>query len=98
MTAEKKYRLEWRSRGDTIAMDEARKLFGKNLREKRLATLVRWRGRLVAEPMRQSELARRLGIAQKTLGNIEEGSTFPSFPLYIAICRELELGHVPLVS
>ena len=98
MTQAKEYRVEWREKGDKIALEEARILLGKAVRERRLATFVRFRKRLKAEPMRQSELARRLGISQKTLGNIEEGSTFPSFPLYIAICRELQLGHIPLVS
>ena len=98
MTQAKAYRVEWREKADKIGLEEARILFGQALKAKRLSTLVRFRKRLKAEPMRQSELARRLGISQKTLGNIEEGSTFPSFPLYIAICRELELGKIPLVS
>ena len=94
----KDYRVAWKKEADLIDTAEARRRLGKAIREKRLATLVRFRKRLYAEPMRQSELARRLGISQKTLGNIEDGATFPSFPLYVAICRELELGRIPLVS
>lgn len=98
MTKAKKYRVEWLRNADTVTMEEARRLFGESVKTKRMATLVRWRGRPRAEPMRQSELARRIGIAQKTLAHIEQGDTWPSMPLYIALCRELKLGRIPLVS
>lgn len=98
MPKQKKQRLEWTRRAAAIGLEEARIRLGAAIRDARRATMVRWRQQLVATPMRQSELARRLGISQKTLGNIEEGSTFPSLPLYIAICREFKLGKIPLVS
>jgi transcriptional regulator with XRE-family HTH domain len=96
--AETKKRVEWTSGEESIGLRDARKKLGAALRQKRQATLVRPAGRLLSRPMRQSELARRLGISQTTLGNIEQGNSFPSLPLYICIVRELQLGKIPLVS
>jgi DNA-binding XRE family transcriptional regulator len=98
MGTAKDYRTEWLTRCDPISLAEARKRFGRALRARRLSILVRFRGRPVAEPMRQSALARRLGVSQNTLHGIESGETSPSFPLYVAICRELKLGKIPLVG
>jgi transcriptional regulator with XRE-family HTH domain len=46
----------------------------------------------------QSELARRAGIAQSTLSNIEKGKKRPQFDTMSAICRVLGLSILELLT
>ena len=46
----------------------------------------------------QSELAKRAGIAQSTLSNIEKGKQRPQFDTISAICRVLGLSILELLT
>ena len=46
----------------------------------------------------QSELAKRAGIAQSTLSNIEQGKQRPQFDTLSAICRVLGLSILELLT
>lgn len=45
----------------------------------------------------QVELGRKVKISSKTISNLEYGYTFPSIPVYCAICRELQFRPPPLL-
>ena len=77
---------EWTTR-DAAALAVARAEFAAELRARREATRIS-----------QAELARRVNISPKTLNNIEYGHAWPSLPLYFALCRELKVGKIPLIS
>lgn len=61
--------------------------FGEAVREKRAELRVS-----------QVDLARLVGISNKTLFNIEAGNNWPSLPVYAALCRHLALPTPPLLS
>ena len=46
----------------------------------------------------QTDLARKIGVSVQTINNVENGHSFPSFPLYVEICRKLEMGQIPFIS
>ena len=46
----------------------------------------------------QGPLAKSIKISFKTLSNIENGRSWPSMPVYLAICRELQLDAPPLTE
>jgi transcriptional regulator with XRE-family HTH domain len=47
----------------------------------------------------QIELAKRVGISNRQLSNIEAAKNWPSLQVYIALCRELSGGGIiiPLI-
>lgn len=46
----------------------------------------------------QTDLAARIGASTKTINGIEFGHSWPSLPLYFALCRALKCGRIPLLS
>lgn len=51
-----------------------------------------------ARHLSQVALAEMIGISNKQLNNVENGHNWPSFPVYLAACRVLELGEPPLLN
>ena len=45
----------------------------------------------------RTELATRTGISYWQLSHIENAENWPTLPVYLALCRELKCGRVPLV-
>lgn len=64
----------------------------------RLAFGTALRGKRQMLHMAQIELAEEVGVSTKTVNTIEYGHNWPSLPLYIAICRALKCGKIPLIS
>ncbi|HXP59471.1 MAG TPA: helix-turn-helix transcriptional regulator [Dongiaceae bacterium] len=56
------------------------------------------RGRRLKLRMSQMQLAGRCGVSNKTINMVEYAHNFPSLALYIALCRALKAGKIPLVS
>lgn len=46
----------------------------------------------------QKDIASRVGISNKTLCGFEKGVSWPSMPVYVALCRALALPTPPLFS
>lgn len=48
--------------------------------------------------MREHDLAKAAGVAEKTIYNIERGQYWPSLPMYFRICQALGFKMVPLAG
>jgi transcriptional regulator with XRE-family HTH domain len=46
----------------------------------------------------QVALAEKVGISNKQLNNVENAHNWPSMPVYVSLCRVLELGEPPLLK
>ncbi len=55
------------------------------------------RDRRLKNGLNQTEFAEQVGVSNKTMDNIEAARNWPSVPVYIAICRVLRVGRIPLV-
>lgn len=51
-----------------------------------------------ARNLSQTALAALIDMSNKTLDNVEKGRNWPSMPVYIALCRVLDLGVPPLLD
>lgn len=51
-----------------------------------------------AKHISQVALAESVGISNKQLNNVECAHNWPSMPVYVALCRKLELGEPPLLQ
>lgn len=47
--------------------------------------------------VRRATLAKSAGISYKALANMEAGHHWPSMPVYIAICRTLQMNKPPFI-
>lgn len=51
-----------------------------------------------AKRLSQVAMAEKIGCSNKQLNNIEHAQNWPSMPVYLAICRVLELEAPPLLK
>jgi transcriptional regulator with XRE-family HTH domain len=51
-----------------------------------------------AAHLSQVALAEKVGISNKQLNNVENAHNWPSMPVYLNLCRVLELGEPPLLK
>lgn len=74
---------------------------GGNALKTKPAELVKF-GRRLARRRRdccisQAQLAEKIGVSFNLVNNLERGQNWPSMPVYIAICRVLEIKSPPLL-
>jgi len=71
----------------TVSSKKALRLFAAALGKRR-------------EEMRMSrtELAEEVGVSYFTMAHIELGENWPSIPVYLAICKALQVGVPPLMK
>lgn len=68
----------------TIPMNE-RKRMGSAMKKRRRAL-----------SLTAADLAKGVGCSFQHIDNVEHGRCSPSLPIYVAICRELKFGPLPL--
>lgn len=76
---------------DTTAAKAALKRMASALRDARLNHKAGGRTGLTIR-----ELADRVGCSYQMISHVERADNFPSFAVYLAICRVLKLGKPPL--
>jgi transcriptional regulator with XRE-family HTH domain len=64
-----------------------RVIFAQNVRDAR-----------IKRELSQRELAARAGCSNKQLSHVEQGRHWPSLPVYLGLCRELEQKTPPMFA
>ncbi len=67
--------------------------------EKELKAMGREIGRArTAKKLNKTDLARHVGVSNKQIDHIENGTNWPSMKVYIGICRVLGIEQIPFVK